>query len=63
MSETLVVYAVYYTSETDGHSVGYVWNNILVSSTSSVPVISGSGLISDPSRKYPIGSTYSATAT
>lgn len=62
MSETLIVYAVYYEAATDGYDAGYVWNNILVPSDGSVPTITGSLLVSDPDRKYPIGSTYKATS-
>lgn len=62
MSETLIVYAVYYAAPTVSYDAGYVWNNILVPSSGAVPEISGSLLVADPDRKYPIGSTYKATS-
>ena len=60
MSETLVVYAVYYTAATGSYAAGYVWNNILVPSGGTLPTIAGSALVKDADRKYPIGSTYKA---
>lgn len=62
MSDMFIVYAVYYEAAADGHDAGYVWNNILVPSDGAVPTITGSLLVSDPDRKYPIGSTYKATS-
>lgn len=56
------VYAVYYTAATGGHPAGYVWNNIVASST-DVPVIPGSTVIADAARAYPIGSTYTGRAS
>lgn len=56
------VYAVYYTAATGTYEAGYVWNNILVQSGGSVPVISGSSLVEDTDRKYPIGSIYTVTS-
>lgn len=62
MSDTFIVYAVYYEAATGKYAAGYVWNNILVPSDGAVPTIAGSLLVSDPDRKYPIGSTYKATS-
>ncbi|MFT8482722.1 MAG: hypothetical protein ABF689_06895 [Gluconobacter cerinus] len=59
----LVVYAVYYTAATDTYKAGYVWNNILVPSDGSPPTVEGSLSVQDAERKYPIGSTYTASAS
>ena len=60
MSDSIVVYAVYYTSATDGYAAGYVWNNIMWNGAGDSPAPSGSGVIADADRKYPIGSIYTS---
>ncbi|GBR03088.1 hypothetical protein AA0229_1860 [Gluconobacter cerinus NRIC 0229] len=57
------VYAVYLTAATSAYPAGYIINNIVCENTMTPTVSSGQAAVADPDRKYPIGSTYTASAS
>jgi len=60
---TSEVYAVYLTAATSTHPVGYVVNNVVCDSAATPTVSAGQAVVTDPDRKYPIGSTYPGTTS
>ncbi|EHH68368.1 hypothetical protein [Gluconobacter morbifer] len=61
MSTVEQVYAVYLTAATADHPAGYVVNNIVWDGNGTLTLPSGQASILDADRKYPIGSTYTAS--
>lgn len=56
-------YAVYYSTAAGGFPAGYVWNRVLWDGSSAWAPPSGSVAIQDDAAVYPIGSTYTVSAS
>lgn len=56
-------YAVYYTTVTGDDAAGYVWNRVVWDGTTGWTPPTGSAVVQDDDNTYPIGSTYTASAS
>ncbi|AHI25783.1 hypothetical protein BGC31_04840 [Komagataeibacter xylinus] len=56
-------YAVYLTVASGTKTVGSVVDNVVWDGVSAWKPPAGTAVVADPTRKYPIGSTYPATTT
>lgn len=63
MSNTAHEYAIYYTVAVGEIAAGTVWNRVIWDGISNWSPPTGSASVQDDANQYPIGSTYTASAS